>query len=251
VSDVAAVSNGQRRVERCMGTVFCLDIRDPVPEGVVDEIVVWLHRMDATFSKYRADSDISRLRRGEITLADCAPQVPEILDRCAELREATDGYFDAYASGALDPSGYVKGWAVERASDLLCAAGSANHCVNGGGDVQCVGAPAPGRTWQVGIADPTERTRIVGVVAGSPLAVATSGTSERGGHIFDPRTARAADAFLSITVAGRRLAEVDAYATAAFAMGERAPDWLSRTGHTALLIRPDRTSVRVDGAGAV
>ena len=238
---------GQRRVEHCMGTVFSLDIRDPIDDAAVDEVVAWLHRTDATFSTYRPDSDISRLRRGTTTLADCAPDVTEVLDRCAELHEATDGYFDAYADGLLDPSGYVKGWAIERASDLLHAAGSTNHCINGGGDVQCIGTPEAGRTWQVGIADPTDRTRLIGNLSGTPLAVATSGTSERGGHILDPHTHHPASTFLSITLAGRRLAQIDAHATAAFAMGEQAPDWLRSTGHTALLVRRDGTTLRIDG----
>jgi Membrane-associated lipoprotein involved in thiamine biosynthesis len=240
-----ATQAGQRRVEHCMGTVFSLDIRDPIDDAAIDGVLAWLHRMDATFSTYRTDSDISRLRRGTTTLADCAPEVADVLDRCAELHEATGGYFDPYAGGALDPSGYVKGWAIERASQMLQAADSENHCINGGGDVQCIGAPEAGRAWQVGIADPTDRTRLVATVSGSPLAVATSGTSERGGHIIDPHTHRPARAFLSITIAGRRLAQIDAYATAAFAMGEQAPDWLRHTGHTALLVRPDGTTLHI------
>lgn len=236
---------GQRRVEHCMGTVFSLDLRDPIDDAAVDEVLAWLHRMDATFSTYRPDSDISLLRRDATTVAECAPEVADVLDRCAELHEATGGYFDAHAGGLLDPSGYVKGWAIERASDLLRAAGSTNHCVNGGGDVQCIGSPEPGRSWQVGIADPTDRARLVGTVSGTPLAVATSGTGERGGHVLDPHTHRPASAFCSITIAGRRLAQVDAFATAAFAMGERAPDWIRSIGHTALLVRPDGTTVRI------
>ncbi|HEU5268069.1 MAG TPA: FAD:protein FMN transferase [Jatrophihabitans sp.] len=235
-----------RRVEHCMGTVFSLDVRDPdVDPAAADEAIGWLHRVDALFSTYRPDSDISRLRRGEITLADCAPQVRTVLERCAQLHEATDGYFDIHATGQLDPSGYVKGWAIERASDLLQAAGSANHCINGGGDVQCLGVPEPGRYWQVGVADPRDRSRIVATVSGSPLAVATSGTAERARHIIDPHTTQAPNAFASITVIGRQLAETDAHATAAFAMGDRAPDWLRERRRQALLVRTDGTTIRI------
>jgi FAD:protein FMN transferase len=133
----------------------------------------------------------------------------------------------------------VKGWAVERASDLLAAAGGHNHCVNGGGDVQCRGAAAPDRPWGVGITDPRNPGRTLATVRGNELAVATSGSAERGLHVIDPHTGERPDALVSVTVVGRRIADVDAYATAAMAMGERAAGWLTARSMTALLIHRD------------
>lgn len=224
---MTAVAGVQRRVEHCMGTVFSVDVRAPhVDHGVLDEIVRWLHHVDTTFSTYRPDSEISRLSRGEITLAQCSPEVGEVLARCRDLTRETAGYFSAYADGTLDPSGLVKGWAIERASELLRAAGSTNHCVNGGGDVQCTGDAAPGTPWRVGISHPLEPGMLAGVVVGTGLAVATSGSAERGAHVLDPHTRCSPVALASVTVIGRRLAQVDAYATAAFAMDGAARDWI-------------------------
>ena len=122
----------------------------------------------------------------------------------------------------------MKGWAVERAAAILSAAGSANHLVNGGGDVQCVGG-LPGTTpapWRVGIADPFTRGRLAVVVEAVDCGVATSGTAERGAHIANPRTGGPAEGLASITVTGPSLALADACATAAFAMGpDLARDW--------------------------
>lgn len=236
----AAAGIPQRHVEPCMGTVFSLDIRAPgVERAAVDRVVAWLHRMDAMFSTYRDDSVISRLARGEVALADCPPEVGEVLHACADLKAETGGYFDDHASGRLDPSGYVKGWAIERASDLLVAAGSANHCVNGGGDVQCVGTPAPGRDWQVGIAHPLRPRALVATVAGRTLAVATSGSAERGAHVIDPHTRRAPTGLASVTVVGRRVASVDALATAVYAMGEDGEAWAADRGLRALFVHAD------------
>lgn len=227
----------QRHVEHCMGTVFSIDVRPPgVAAEAVREVVEWLHGVDAAFSTYRADSEISRLQRGELTLAACAPEVRDVLARCDELSDETDGFFDARYAGALDPSGYVKGWAIERAGDLLEAAGSVNHCINGGGDVQCLGNAAPGRPWRVGVTDPLRPGRLLGTATGNRLAVATSGTAERGTHLVDPHSGHRPTTFASITVIGTRLADVDAYATAAFAMGERAADWLRARSLHALLV---------------
>lgn len=220
-------ASGQRRVEHCMGTVFSLDVRAPlVDPAVIDDVVAWLHDVDDTFSTYRAESQISRLARGDISPLDCSPEVRTILDRCAELVHETDGYFSAYASGTLDPSGLVKGWAIERASDMLRDAGALNHCVNGGGDVQCAGEAAPGQAWRVGIAHPLRHGQLAGVVVGNDISVATSGSAERGGHVLDPHSGEANRALASLTVVGRRLATTDAYATAAYAMGNAARGWL-------------------------
>ena len=231
------------RVEECMGTVFTIDVRAPgVSDGVVDEVVAWLHQVDATFSTYRPDSPVSRLAAGELALADCPGVVREVLDQCERFRVVTDAFFDCRFAGRLDPSGYVKGWAIEHASDLLERNGSRNHCINGGGDVQCVGHPEPSDEWTVGIVDPHRRDQLVATVSGSRLAVATSGSGERGRHIFDPHTRRATDTYASVTVVGERISEVDVWATAAAAMGERAEAWLRTQGLRALLIRPDGTT---------
>ena len=116
---------GQRWVEHVMGTVFSIDLRDPgVPHDVLADVVAWLHAVDATFSTYRPDSAISRMARGELRLADCPPEVAEVLDLCARAERDTEGYFCARWNGGLDPIGLVKGWSVERAHRMLVAAGS-------------------------------------------------------------------------------------------------------------------------------
>ncbi|MDT4929070.1 MAG: FAD:protein transferase [Pseudonocardiales bacterium] len=214
-------------VEHCMGTVFTIDIRDPGDwRDAVRDVVNWLHQVDAVFSTYRADSDVSRIQRRELRAVDAHPDVLEVLDLCAQVQAATDGYFSALHNGKLDPTGLVKGWAIERAGELLRRHGSPNHAVNGGGDMQLAGEGAPGRPWRVGIADPADRTRVLTVLAGRDFAVATSGTAERGEHLVDPFTNRAATALASASVAGPSLTVADAYATAAFVMGDDALGWI-------------------------
>jgi thiamine biosynthesis lipoprotein len=209
-----------------MGTVVSFDVParagEPGADGSLGQAVRWLHWVDATFSPYRDDSDVSRFGRGALPLAQCAPELAEVLEACALIRDRSDGYFTTTPGGTFDPSGYVKGWAIERAAAILTAAGSAEHCVNGGGDVQCAGE----RLWRVGIADPLHPGRLALVVAGQDFAVATSGVAERGAHIIDPYTGLPPAGLASITVVGARLAETDAYATAAFARGSGARDWL-------------------------
>lgn len=210
-----------------MGTVFSIDVcRDEVGESGVQRVVDWLHWVDTVFSTYRPDSPINRLGRGELTVNDCVPEIAEVLSLCADVTAATGGFFTAMPNGSLDPSGLVKGWAIERASDMLSAAGSTSHAVNGGGDMQLVGEPTPGRPWRVGVADPRRPGQLAAIVCGRDVAVATSGIAERGNHVRNPFTGRAATELASITLVGEHLTTVDAYATAALAMGRAARDWI-------------------------
>jgi thiamine biosynthesis lipoprotein len=228
-----------RHAEPVMGTVVSFDV--PVAsrhDGSLDAAIRWLHWVDRVFSPFRPDSDVSQLAGGEVTVDGCAPEMAEVIEACAFVRELSGGYFTASPWGRFDPSGYVKGWAVERAADILSAAGSASHLVNGGGDVQCAGGrpgpapaapgtgPASAPPWRVGIADPLRSGRLALVVEARDCGVATSGTAERGAHIVNPRTGQPAVGLASVTMVGPRLALADACATAAFAMGpDLARDW--------------------------
>ncbi|MDI2124822.1 FAD:protein FMN transferase [Yinghuangia seranimata] len=212
-----------------MGTVFSFDVRDRATDRIraaVREGVAWLHHVDAEFSTYRADSRVSRIRRGELAVADAGPEVAEVLGLCADVAEVSGGCFSLTYAGALDPTALVKGWAIEHASRLLADAGATNTCVNGGGDLRARGESAPGRPWRVGIADPLRAGRLATVAVGGDFAVGTSGTAERGHHIVDPRTGRPALDLASLTVTGPSLTLADAYATAAFVMGPAARGWI-------------------------
>jgi thiamine biosynthesis lipoprotein len=217
----------------------------------VEPAFACLREADATFSTYREDSDISRLDRGEITLAECRPEVDEVLTRCLALERATRGFFSARPAGRLDPSGLVKGWAVTGAADRLAEAGARNFCINAGGDVVARGRPEPGRRWRVGIRHPVELDKIAAVVGVEDLAVATSGEYERGAHIVDPHTGRPPHGLLSVTIVGPDLATADAYATAAFAMGEGGPAWTATLdGYDALCITSDHQVLSTPGFAA-
>jgi len=238
-----------------MGTVVSFDVpdwagRDAGGGTVLGRAVSWLHWVDATFSPYRDDSDVSRFGRGSVTLAECAPELAEVLAACADVTALSGGYFTTRPGGRFDPSGYVKGWAIERAAAMLTAAGSAEHSVNGGGDIQCVGDHGPGQPWRVGIADPLRPGSLALVVTGRDFAVATSGVAERGSHIVNPHTGEPATGLSSITVVGATLAATDAYATAAFAMGPAGRDWVeSLDGFEAFAVTSGGETWQTSGFG--
>lgn len=237
------------RVEPLMGTVITVDVRDHgLPEAVMDSVFAWFRDVDATFSTFRSDSQISRLSRGELRVSECTRDVREVLSLCEEVRRRSDGCFDIWRDGRCDPSALVKGWSVERASLMLKASGARNYFINAGGDIVACGRPVPGRDWRVGIRHPEHADKLAAVLAVRDLAVATTGTYERGEHIADPRSGRPPLGLLSMTVIGPSLAYADAYSTAAFVMGERGAGWVAGIDqYEALAITDQRRTVWTAG----
>ncbi|MDT7549177.1 MAG: FAD:protein transferase [Actinomycetota bacterium] len=193
-------------------------------DGAVKAMYDELRRVDALFSTYSEDSDVSRIRRGELTVATADPLVQEVLVLCDEAKGATDGWFDIDLPAGLDPSGLVKGWAIERAMGVLSQLQGVDVCLNVGGDVAVRSAGEP---FVIGIEDPHDRSRVLAAVPVSAGGLATSGTSARGLHILDPYSGRPADALASVSVVGPSLLWADVYATAAFARGHGALAWLA------------------------
>jgi thiamine biosynthesis lipoprotein len=236
------------RVEHVMGMPIVVEVRDVRVDGpVVDEVFDWFRWVDSVFSTYKHGSQISRLNRGELRLADAHEDVVSVLGLCEELRAITGGYFDAAATapaGSVDPSGLVKGWAVDRAAAILDAAGVRTYAVNAGGDMRLRGG-----VWRVGIQHPLDRKAVARVIEATDLAVATSGEYARGQHVVDPHTGEPPAGVLSVTITGPDLATADAYATAAFAMGaERAPHWTARLcGYEAMTILADGRVLHTPG----
>jgi thiamine biosynthesis lipoprotein len=242
-----------RRAEPVMGTVVSIHVRPgSVPMDqvylAIAEARARLHRADAVFSTWKEQSPVSRLRRGELGLEDAPPEVAEVLRRAAEAKERSGGWFDPWAApGGVDPTGMVKGWAAARALASLRDSGVAAAMVNAGGDAALWGEREPGRPWRIGIQNPFDRTSLAAVLEPAS-AVATSGSYERGRHVFDPFTGRPASAVASATVTGPDLDMADALATALLAGGDRALAHVeAMDGYEALLIGHDGSQQSTPG----
>jgi thiamine biosynthesis lipoprotein len=239
--------------EAVMGTVFTIEVRHAdvdLAGPSIERAVTWLHWVDATFSTYRSDSEISRLGRGALGEAECHPDVRHILALCEGLRAGTGGFFDARATGRLDPSGVVKGWSIEVVSGMLTAAGCPDHLIDGGGDVRVRGRAGGDGNWHVAVRHPMRVDAYCAALHLAGGAVATSGTYERGWHVVNPLRSYAAGELASVTVVGPELTMTDAYATAALAMGAAAPAWLEGlVDHEALVIDADGRGWETSGFG--
>ncbi|MCW2792314.1 MAG: ApbE family protein [Nocardioides sp.] len=242
-----------RRVEQVMGMPISIALRGRHAGDVVGETAwaVVLHELrevDRVFSTYRPDSHVSRLGRGEITLGDCPPEVAEVLGLGEAARLESAGAFDVRRRDAggrvlLDPSGVVKGWAVQRASAALDRLEDTDYCLSAGGDLVCRVVDPDVPDWQIGIEDPRDPARLVARIPVRRGAVATSGLQHRGGHIVDARTGAVPSGVASVTVVADDLTWADIDATAAFAQGSGALDWLqTRPRRSGVVVREDGTA---------
>ena len=225
-------------VETIMGTAVSVHahgsptfVEAPQTAASVSRSFDELREADRIFSTYREDSEISRLRRGEITLDGAHPLVAEVAAACRDAEQRSGGRFSATWRGWFDPTGYVKGWAVERAArihllPLLAANGATAIGINAGGDMQLGTAAGSDWVWRIGIADPHRAGEVLAIIDVVDGAVATSGTAERGVHILDPRSGEPATGVRSATVVADSLAEADLWATVAVVGGDDL-SWVS------------------------
>jgi thiamine biosynthesis lipoprotein len=218
-----------------MGTTASLHVNDDVSTAEFDEMTAIaaaeLQRLEAMFSVFRDDSEISRINSGELHHLDASAEVIEVLDHCAWLEQASQGAFSirrSRTSNDINPSGFVKGWAGERTAHMLRSHGLQHFYLGIGGDYALIGGMSNDQPWRIGIVDPRDASQLVGTVDAVTGAIATSGTAERGTHIWDPRTKTAADTFLSVTVVGPQLMWADAYATTVYVMGEAGVEWMNQ-----------------------
>jgi FAD:protein FMN transferase len=213
-----------------MGTVVSLSLlatteAATTTEAALARAITELHYVDTVFSTWKADSPMSRVRRGEIALDAAPPDIAWVLELCRRAKEASGGWFDPWRlPGGVDPTGLVKGWAAELALAELRRGGVTAAMINAGGDIATYGEPEPGQPWRVGLRHPLDADGLMAVVelGGAARAVATSGSYERGLHVLDPSTLEPAQALLAATVVGPDLAFVDALATGLYASGGQA-----------------------------
>ncbi len=203
-----------------MGMPVTLIIEDNIASpDIFDQAYAYFSSVDETYSPYKSSSEVSRINAG-LAESNRSPGMQEIMRLCKDTSTATNGYFDAWHQGKFDPSGLVKGWAINNSAKLLRGLGCRNYYVEAGGDIQVSGLNAAGEPWQIGIRNPFDRQQNVKVLSVTTQGIATSGLYIRGEHIYNPLNDGAPlKDVASLTVIGPNIYEADRFATAAFAMG--------------------------------
>jgi len=203
-----------------MGMPVIVEIKDDsASENIIGRVFTYFTYIDQIFSTYKPDSEISRINNGKLLFEDASEDVKDVFDLAEQTKKETNGYFDIKKKdGTYDPSGIVKGWAINNAANILLKEGFKDFYVEAGGDIQVYGKGDEG--WTIGIKNPFNVKEIIKVVIlKNNEGIATSGSYERGNHIYNPKNKNdALNDIISLTVIGPNIYEADRFATAAFAM---------------------------------
>jgi len=232
-----------------MGTVVSLDI--PVrldSEQLANEVQHIFNKYDGLYSPYKSESLVTLANKGKI-LHDQEVQLGSIRNYTDFYSMITQGWFEATTpDGDYDPSGVVKALAIKEAGEFLGEYGAQEWCLNAGGDI-LVSGNNNGQEWLSGVADPENLGELLTVVGLSPLhAIATSGTSERGEHIWISNLKEKPNRRpIQATVMSEDIVLADVLATTFIAAGEEALLLSVEKPYEALIMFEDGTMTATPG----
>ena len=253
-------------IELCMGTGFRFQGKSPLDFAETDHAIALacaiMHEADNIFSLYKPESPLSQLAAGKTSVAQCPPVVSEVWDACEAWEKKTDGWFSPFTpEHTFDPSGLVKTWAAKRAAESLLDAGIIDFTLNAGGDVLISDQASGDLDWRIGLSKPVSiaspdagALTVLNLKGTEFRAIATSGSAERGAHIWNPKAAgrEPATELVQISVIARDLVEADIWATAAFAEGMASMARIDREPHLeALAILADGQMAATPGLAAL
>lgn len=198
-----------------------------------------LKRIEADFSAFLPNSLVSRLAEGDESILLANTEFQEVYAAALLAKEETAGAFDPYFAGKFNPTGLVKGWAVEKifASCLMPLAAFpevTGLCINGGGDLQAW--TKSDFRWKTGIENPAQPRLLLAIYDLASQALASSGYTYRGQHV----TLTGPSDLSQVTLLAPDLTFADIWATAGLAMGEAAfKEQIARRRLSGLYARKD------------
>lgn len=211
-----------RQTFASMGTIVSLD----APIGLTSAVEAVFAASESRFSLHRPDSELARIAAGGLRLEAASPELLDAYARAMAWRAATDGAFTPNRpDGIVDLNGIVKAEAIEAGGAELSAAGCHDWSINAGGDILVSGTRPDGTPHAIAIADPADRARTLCTVVlrGDRRAVATSGSAERGDHIWRGGSTRPSP-FVQVSVVAADIVTADVLATAIVAGGHDTLD---------------------------
>lgn len=225
-----------------MGTAISIDIPDIKDENIFNDLFDLCEDTDSRFSPYKSNSELSKLWRGQVKERDVSDDMKYIMSDCERFELITNGYFSARFAGSFNPTGYVKAWAIKRMVSYIESKDIQTYLINAGGDI--VARSANGHAWNIAIANPFNSSNPVAELIVDNLAIATSGSYERGSHIYDPHTKIPTNELASVTIFGPDIIAADVFATAVFAMGSKGPEFMKKQRkYKAIIINKDGSIV--------
>lgn len=186
-----------------------------------------------------------------------ASEIDEVLDYVDYRRiNTSESRISIPADMKITLGGIAKGYAIDRAVEVLEKKGVEAGLVNIGGDLRGYGTKPDGSVWRVALRNPDDPNEHITVLEVDDEAVATSGNYERYfdksrefHHIVDPNSGYSAQGLISATVKADTAIEADAIATGVFVMGREGLGFLQEEGMQGLLITEDREILETGSIG--
>ncbi|APB87168.1 MULTISPECIES: FAD:protein FMN transferase [Lactobacillaceae] len=212
-------------------------------------IQTYLDHVDHLFSPFRSDSLVTQYQRHSLAVTNFNAEFQEVFALTVIAEEMTSGAFTANFSGQYDPTGIVKGWAIERAFQTylkpLLNTGAIAVALNGAGDIRVGALVDSGYEWPIGIEDPEDTGQMLREIKIANGAVATSGSSKRGDHI---RRLDSANTLTQATIIATNLIDADMLATTAISMGQIPFQTFAETHKlNAILLTAAHKLIMIDG----
>lgn len=209
-----------RKVQHHMGMPISIDIPNCKNKAVFNACWQLCAQIEVQYSPYIPTSEVSRIASGELSLQNASQSMQEIVALATTYEQTTNGYFSVYFNGAFNPTGIVKAWAIQQLALCIEANGYSTYLVNAGGDILCNSTTK--KRWQLAISNPGDPNNTIGTITADNIAIATSGSYQKGAHIYDPKAGAPTTALQNVTVIGPSIITADVYATALYAMGLNA-----------------------------
>nr|WP_256207088.1 FAD:protein FMN transferase [Oenococcus oeni] len=221
--------------------------------GRAKKIHEWLVLVDHIFSPFRTNSELTLYNHRKIEMTGTNLLFQEVFALSIWAKEMTQGLFSANFVGKYNPTGAVKGWAIEKAeriqlAPLLSDPNFVAVNLNGGGDMQFSSSDKHNWQWEIGIVNPFDNKKVISCFRMKNGAIAASGTSQRGEHLFNSSTGRAIPEknfnVISSSVIGSELTYSDIWATAIATTTINDHSWLKRLSGSGLRISYNKKSER-------
>ena len=138
-----------------MGMPASVEIIDANAAYGIEAVYDYFSYVNELLSPYRASSEVSRVNKGTLAIDEVSDEFYEVLALAEKTKKESGGFFDIRRpDGTIDPSGIVKGWAIQNAAELLTSLEYENFYIDVGGDVAVRGVNAQGIPWSLGIRSP-------------------------------------------------------------------------------------------------
>jgi len=236
-----------------MNLPFTVKIATKSPDEVVmeqlkvatEKIDETLHQIDLDFSPFRYDSLVSRYQRGDQSPLLESDDFQSVYAQATLAEQMTDSIFTPYFAGRYDPTGLVKGWAIEKTFDtylkpLLKDMRIEGVSLNGGGDIKLATSSKSDFRWGIGIENPDNLQEIIATYYLKNGAIATSGNSKRGEHIIRMNQ----NQVQQVTVVSNSLVDADIWATVGVSAGmEQFSQMINEYNLSGILIDKNRISL--------